>query len=185
MLIESTKIRDLLNTTASDAAELDEVSHETGHADVEKAENQRTPDSYGISLNPIPALVIILLGIMMSSHHQSSMVSTMVHKQWGNLLVGAGLARGFTYVLLYLKPPRSVLPSRPPTELLAAFGLIAGGVIFMASVSLSPSTAFDCYGVGVQELTFSCRAMTPCWAWRTATWTPCSCTPSQWVSWVC
>ena len=138
MLIESTKIRDLLNTTAWDAAELDEASHETAHADVEKAGKQEAPDSYGVSLNPIPALVIILLGIMMSSHHQSSMVSTMVHKQWGNLLTGAGLARGFTYVLLYLKPPRSVLPSRPPTELLASFGLIAGGIVFMASVSLEP-----------------------------------------------
>ena len=153
MLIESTKIRDLLNATATDAAELDEAICETVHADVEKAGTQETPDSYGISLNPIPALVIILLGIMMSSHHQSSMVSTMVHKQWGNLLVGAGLARGLTYVLLYLKPPRSVLPSRPPTELLAAFGLIAGGVIFMASVSLNRNTAFNYYGVGVQELT--------------------------------
>lgn len=143
MLIESSKVRNLLNTTASGAAEVDEISHETVHADIEKGEGQKTPDTYGVSLNPIPALVIILLGIMMSSHHQSSMVSTMVHKQWGNLLSGAGLSRGFTYVLLYLKPPRSVLPSRPPTELLASFGLIAGGVIFMASVSLGPDIISD------------------------------------------
>jgi hypothetical protein len=33
--------------------------------------------------------------------------STMVHKQWGNMLVGFALARGMTYVLLYLKPPTS------------------------------------------------------------------------------
>lgn len=141
MLIESTKIRDLLNTTTSDAAELDEAIQEMVHTDVEKAGTLETPDSYGVSLNPIPALVIILLGMMMSSHHQSSMVSTMVHEQWGNLLVGAGLARGLTYVVLYLKPPQSVLPSRPPTELLASFGLIAGGVIFMASVSTNPDMA--------------------------------------------
>ncbi|KAF7544255.1 hypothetical protein G7Z17_g10099 [Cylindrodendrum hubeiense] len=30
-------------------------------------------------------------------------------------------------------PPKSILPSRPPTELLASFGLISGGIIFMAS----------------------------------------------------
>lgn len=137
MLIESAKMRNLLNTTVSDAYELDEAVHETERSDVEKAEAVGSPDTYGVSLNPIPALVIILLGIMMSSHTQHSMVSTMVHAQWGNLLCGAGLARGMTYFLLYLKPPRSVLPSRPPTELLASFGLIAGGIIFMSSVSLN------------------------------------------------
>lgn len=72
---------------------------------------------------------------MMSSHTQESMVSSMVHKQWGTLLTGAAFARGLTYVVLWLRPPRSVFPSRPPTELLAAFGLMAGGIIFMASVS--------------------------------------------------
>ncbi|SPO05088.1 related to YTP1 [Cephalotrichum gorgonifer] len=137
MLIESSKIRDLLNTTASEATESDETGQEAPHVDIEKdgMQGSKAPDNYGVSLNPIPALVIILLGIMMSSHHQHSMISTMVHKQWGNLLVGGGLARGFTYVLMYLKPPRSVLPSRPPTELLASFGLISGGIIFMASSS--------------------------------------------------
>lgn len=59
----------------------------------------------------------------------------MVHKQFGNLLTGASLARALTYVMMYLKPPRSVLPSRPPTELLTSFGLIAGGIMLMASVS--------------------------------------------------
>ena len=178
MLIESTKIRDLLNTTALEASEVDEVSHD----DVEKVGGQETPDGYGVSLNPIPALVIILLGIMMSSHHQSSMVSTMVHKQWGQLLVGAGLARGFTYVLMYLKPPRSVLPSRPPTELLASFGLIAGGIIFMASVSLNLGILLRRYGVSIWKLTFRCRATIRFLAWRTVASMPCSCTQSRWAS---
>ncbi|KAI0404059.1 hypothetical protein F4802DRAFT_262982 [Xylaria palmicola] len=129
MLIESTRIRELLNTTTTEAS----LSH-PGHAysDEERAA-LAPPQQYEFSINPIPALVILLLGIMMSSHTQETMISSMVHKQWGNLLTGASFARGFTYVLLYLKPPRSVLPSRPPTELLTAFGLIAGGTIFMAS----------------------------------------------------
>ncbi|KAI0394475.1 hypothetical protein F5Y17DRAFT_253735 [Xylariaceae sp. FL0594] len=129
MLVESTRIRELLNTTTSVAALSlpDHVYSEEERAVLDE------PEQYEFSINPIPALVILLLGIMMSSHTQQSMISSMVHKQWGNLLTGASFARGFTYVLLYLKPPRSVYPSRPPTELLTAFGLIAGGIIFMAS----------------------------------------------------
>lgn len=126
MLIESTRIRDLLNTTVIDAKPENQYSDE-------EAEQLQPPATYEFSLNPIPALVIMLLGIMMSSHTQASMISSMIHKQWGNLLLGASLARSCTYLLMYLKPPKSVLPSRPPTELLASFGLIAGGIIFMAS----------------------------------------------------
>ncbi|KAI1090578.1 hypothetical protein F5B19DRAFT_484460 [Rostrohypoxylon terebratum] len=131
MLIESTKIRELLNTTVYDAA----LVHPSQAYSDEEREALESPKQYEFSVNPIPALVILLLGIMMSSHTQQTMVSSMVHKQWGNLLTGASFARGFTYVLVYLKPPRSILPSRPPTELLTAFGLIAGGTIFMASAS--------------------------------------------------
>ncbi|KAI0165072.1 hypothetical protein GGR52DRAFT_93485 [Hypoxylon sp. FL1284] len=129
MLVESTRIRELLNTTVYDAA----LSHPSrAYSDEERA-SLREPRQYEFSINPIPGLVILLLGIMMSSHTQQTMISSMVHKQWGNLLTAASFARGFTYVLLYLKPPQSVLPSRPPTELMTAFGLIAGGIIFMAS----------------------------------------------------
>ena len=87
-----------------------------------------------ISLNPLPALVIFLMGGSMASHEQASMVSTMVHNQWGNLLGAASIARLLTYVIMYLKPPTSTLPSRPPTELLMSFCLISGGILFMASV---------------------------------------------------
>ncbi|KAI1262013.1 hypothetical protein F5Y18DRAFT_419159 [Xylariaceae sp. FL1019] len=131
MLIESTRIREMLNTTITDATLL---SPEYTYSEEERAALQ-SPETYEFSINPIPALVILLLGIMMSSHTQESMFSSMIHKQWGNLLTGASFARAFTYVLLYLKPPTSVLPSRPPTELLASFGLISGGTIFMASSS--------------------------------------------------
>lgn len=129
MLIESSRIRGLLNVSTV------EEMHDRRYADDEEQCHREDPATYSFSLNPIPALVILLLGTMMGSHHQSSMISTMVHKQWGNLLVGASFARGLTYVLIFLRPPTSVMPSRPPTELLASFGLIAGGIIFMASVS--------------------------------------------------
>lgn len=88
-----------------------------------------------VSFNPMPALIIFLLGMMMGGHQQKQMVSTMVHKQWGSLLSGAALARGGTYVLTYVRPPTSYLPARPPTELIGAFCLISGGLIFMLSVS--------------------------------------------------
>lgn len=127
MLVESTRIRDLLNTTA-DETEFDHPYHN------DEVKQSSSPETYEFSLNPIPALVILMLGIMMSSHTQSTRTSSLVHQQWGNLLLGASFARGLTYVLLFLKPPKSVLPSRPPTELLASFGLISGGIIFMASV---------------------------------------------------
>ena len=131
MLIESTRIRDLLNTTVVEAAH---ASPEKDYLDEERDET-RQPEIYIFSVNPIPALVILLLGIVMSSHTQESMISSMIHKQWGNLLTAASFARGFSYILTYLRPPTSIFPSRPPTELLTGFGLISGGIMFMASVS--------------------------------------------------
>lgn len=125
MLVESTWVRGLLTTL---------ITSSNPDSDDERAAFE-PPESYEFSINPLPALIIFLLGMMMGGHSQETMVGTMVHKQWGNLLLGASLARMLTYVTMYLKPPRSVHPSRPPTELLAAFGLIAGGMIFMYSVS--------------------------------------------------
>lgn len=99
----------------------------------ETNEVRRPPKHYRTSLNPMPALIILLLGVMMSSHHQNSIVSTMVHKQWGNLLVGFSVARMCTYLINYISPPNTVYPSRPPTELISSFCLISGGLVFMAS----------------------------------------------------
>jgi hypothetical protein len=125
MLIESTRVRDLLNTVQQPPVSLAYRSEEQGHTE--------PPKSYKFPMNPIPALIVLLLGLMMSSHHQETMISTMIHKQWGTLLVGAAFARALTYVIFYLSPPTSILPGRPPSELITAFCLMAGGFIFMAS----------------------------------------------------
>lgn len=124
MLFESSRIREVLNKT---------ILRSPPHND--RDENWETPTSQGVPLNPMPALIIMLLGMMMGSHHQDSMTSTMVHKQWGDMLVGFGLARGVTYLLLFIRPPTSYLPARPPSEIVASFCLISGGLIFMLSVS--------------------------------------------------
>lgn len=94
---------------------------------------RQPPSQYAFSMNPLPALIIMLLGKMMSSHHQNSMLSTMIHGQWGGMFMGFALARGLTYITLYIAPPTSILPSRPPTEIITAFCLISGGITFMLS----------------------------------------------------
>lgn len=123
MLVESRLVRDLLNS----------VLLTSGQSSKTMREKMNSPKTYAHSLNPFPALIILLLGFMMSSHHQHSEVSTMIHKQWGTLFIGFALARAVTYILTYISPPTSYLPSRPPSELIASFCLISGGLIFMAS----------------------------------------------------
>ena len=127
MLAESSIVRRCLNTT------VDEMPTRTDVRPSEALELREPPKLYTTSLNPMPAFVIILLGVMMSSHHQDSMVSTNVHAQWGTLLTGFGIARICTYILMFISPPKSVYPTRPPTELVASFCLISGGIIFCAS----------------------------------------------------
>lgn len=129
MIVESRWMRDLLNISISSSRA---ASH---HAD----ELWEPPKTYRFSMNPLPGLVILLLGTMMSGHHQVSMLSTMIHKQWGTMFVGFALARAVTYILLYISPPTSFLPSRPPSEIISAFCLIAGGITFVESVSSIPT----------------------------------------------
>lgn len=128
MLIESTTMRDLLMATIQLSRE--EIRRSPSLSSEESFEE---PEQWRFSMNPMPALIILLLGLMMGSHHQASMVSTMMHANWGNLFFGFSLARIATYVILYLRAPVSYLPQRPPTEIITSFCLMAGGLIFMLS----------------------------------------------------
>ena len=125
MLVESTRVRELLNSVILTSPAAQGPRH--------VRDNLAPPKSYSNSMNPFPGLVILLLGLMMSSHHQHSQISTTIHQQWGMLFMGFALARGLTYIIMWIAPPSSYLPSRPPTELISSFCLITGGVIFMAS----------------------------------------------------
>ncbi|PHZ14967.1 uncharacterized protein RHIMIDRAFT_199398 [Rhizopus microsporus ATCC 52813] len=87
------------------------------------------------SLNPFPALTVFMTGISMGNHHQDTAYSSNIHWLWGLLLSSAAVCRLFTYVSLYRNAPTSKRPSRPPTELVGAFLLIAGAILFMASNS--------------------------------------------------
>ena len=127
MLIESKRVRDLLNSAF--------ISSTNGGELHRALEAHHEPRSYGFSTNPMPAIVILLLGMMMSSHTQVSPVSTMMHKLWGTLFFGAAIMRGITYLTVYMAPPTSYLPSRPPSEIVVAFCFISGGLLFMSSAS--------------------------------------------------
>lgn len=112
-----------------------------------------------IPLNPMPALTIMLLGTMMGAHHQASEVSTKLHSQWGSLFTAFALARGVTYITLYLKPPTSSHPCRPPTEIITSFCLSAGGLIFMASASEVVET-IEANGLDASVVSMVCMGLT-------------------------
>ncbi|GIZ38384.1 hypothetical protein CKM354_000180200 [Cercospora kikuchii] len=138
MLIECGWVRGLTNTSVLDQKSRDVAwsRFTLSHAERE-TEGQRweEPRSHRTSLNPMPALTIMLLGMMMGAHHQNSMVSTMMHAQWGGLFSAFAIARGVTYITMWLKPPTSHFPSRPPSEIVAAFCLASGGLMFMNSAA--------------------------------------------------
>ncbi|KAI0722254.1 hypothetical protein C8T65DRAFT_628753 [Cerioporus squamosus] len=91
------------------------------------------PPSYVASFNPFPALCIGITGAAMSAHFQTYLFQVQIHMVWGYLLSGFAVMRCLTYFFLWLGPPRSILPSRPPTEALASFLLACGGLEFMFS----------------------------------------------------
>ncbi|KAH4925716.1 hypothetical protein HBI57_078550 [Parastagonospora nodorum] len=115
MIVESNTTRELLSSSALSYRVIQDLK-----------EKPVQPHQYGFSMNPVASLIIFLLGKMMSSHHQGSILSTAIHTQWGTLLVGFALARCLTYIIMYVVTPTSFLPSRPPIEVVASFCLIAG-----------------------------------------------------------
>ncbi|OAG12013.1 uncharacterized protein CC84DRAFT_1134252 [Paraphaeosphaeria sporulosa] len=90
-------------------------------------------DRYELPMNPMPAIVIYLLGSIMGEHHQASTVIAMLHKRWGELFMGAAIARIATYCILYLKPPSDDSPQRPFTEIVTSLCLVSGGIVLMIS----------------------------------------------------
>ncbi|KAG2118889.1 uncharacterized protein F5147DRAFT_667289 [Suillus discolor] len=118
MGIESKRVRRWLAASAAAAVGPAEVSE---------------PPSYRGSFNPFPALVIGVTGAAMSAHAQTYLFQVQIHEIWGGLLLGFSVLRCLTYFFVWLGPPRSILPSRPPTEALASFFLACGGLVFIFS----------------------------------------------------
>ncbi|KAI8331541.1 hypothetical protein BC941DRAFT_474879 [Chlamydoabsidia padenii] len=87
------------------------------------------------SFNPFPALTLLLTGISMGNHHQETKYASNVHYMWGLLLGLAAICRLITYLTFFRNTPTSNKPTRPPTELIGSFCLIAGAILFMASNS--------------------------------------------------
>lgn len=104
----------------------------------QKTHNNVMAANPGFSPNPFPLVTIFWTGFLMSQHDQESALATAIHKQWGNMFVYACAFRVITYLLFMLLPANLkalTKPQMPMTELIVAFSLIAGGLIFMESCS--------------------------------------------------
>ncbi|GAA5850460.1 hypothetical protein JCM8547_001882 [Rhodosporidiobolus lusitaniae] len=109
------------------------LSNSSAQASGRSIDSIPPPASASFPMNPIPAICIGLTGVAMAAHHQKYQFQVDVHALWGNLLGAFALFRLLTYFFLFLRPPASILPSRPPTEALASLCLTAGGVVFILS----------------------------------------------------
>lgn len=128
MGIESKRIRRWLSAPAAlIAASVDHSVAQMGSMTV------APPVQYLASFNPFPALVIGVTGAAMSAHAQVYLFQVQIHALWGFLLAAFAVLRCLTYFFLWLGPPKSILPSRPPTEALASFCLACGGLMFQFS----------------------------------------------------
>ncbi|KIX04360.1 uncharacterized protein Z518_05228 [Rhinocladiella mackenziei CBS 650.93] len=116
LLIESPTIRSLLNARAT-----------------EQSPREADSDDNSVRANPLPALTLLLLGLVISSHHQDSELAVKVHYQFGMFLIGFAACRLLTYVLWYSSPPKSSLPSRPLSKFMGAFCAMAAGLTFLAA----------------------------------------------------
>ncbi|CAO1633429.1 unnamed protein product [Sympodiomycopsis kandeliae] len=141
VMLETRWVRNLLNVpvalthpSASEASSKRATRGRGSETDQEPiVAAQEAPPSYSGSFNPFPALCVGVTGIAMAAHHQDYVYQVQIHELWGELLAGFAVLRCMTYFFLWLRPPMSILPSRPPTEALASFALTAGGLVFMIS----------------------------------------------------
>ncbi|CZR61804.1 related to YTP1 [Phialocephala subalpina] len=100
------------------------------HSRIQESKQTLQP---GYSLNPLPTLILLILGTVLAGHHQGSIEATMMHKWVGNFLAGAAAARCVTYLLIYISPPKTIEATRLPSEIVVGFYLMGGGVMLMAS----------------------------------------------------
>ncbi|KAJ7179854.1 cytoplasmic protein [Mycena crocata] len=100
---------------------------------VNTSETVAEPVTYTTSFNPFPAIVLGVTGSVMAAHFQTYVFQVQIHALWGNLILAFAVLRCATYCFLWVAPPRSTLPSRPPTEALGSFFLACGGISFIFS----------------------------------------------------
>ncbi|KAF5365483.1 hypothetical protein D9758_010867 [Tetrapyrgos nigripes] len=160
MAIESKRVRRWLTVSSIAASGVSLRGYDQNVAD---------PTSYTASFNPFPALVIGITGAAMAAHEQRYMFQVQIHELWGNLLVAWSILRCLTYFFLWIGSPRSILPSRPPTEALGSFFLTCGGLVFQFSTEELTIAAirrgrddvmmFTCVGVAITCL---CLCWTVC-----------------------
>ncbi|KAK9387347.1 hypothetical protein V1515DRAFT_535759 [Lipomyces mesembrius] len=164
ILFESKTIRSLFNAQipVPSIRRKATASHQQAtNADPRVAE----PTQYEFSYNPFPLFTIFWTGILMSQHHQATELSTQIHMQWGYLLASGAIFRAITYLVMYLSPPMSYHPSRPMTEALVSFCLIAGGVVFMSSneETVESILYYGVDGMFTMNITIGCTALFMSW----------------------
>lgn len=122
LLFESRYVQDLLRVREPVETSI------VGVGDYHAADHLLVPKTF----NVMPALVVFFTGLLMSQHKQDSQFTTDLHATWGYFFCIASGLRLLTYCLTYLAT-RSALSGRPPSEVLVAFSLIAGALVFMMS----------------------------------------------------
>ncbi|KAK9467968.1 hypothetical protein V1512DRAFT_260466 [Lipomyces arxii] len=159
ILYESSNIGRLFN--ASVRSKFHRRDGKQNSVDVRAAE----PEQYGFSYNPFPLFIVFWTGILMSQHHQTTELSTKIHMQWGYLLACGAVIRVMSYSLMYISPPKTYLPSRPMTEVLVSFCLIAGGAVFMASneETVEALLYYGIDGMFIMNLTVGFTALAMAW----------------------
>ena len=163
MALESSKVRSILGYAVVHT----HPAATPVRANQDEVEAQAQPPSYAQSFNPFPSLVIGVTGVAMAAHHQDYVYEVQIHILWGEMLAAFALFRWLTYFFLWLRPPVSTLPSRPPTEALASFALCCGGLLFMLSneeVSFAAMRADYADVMAVLNLAISLIALVFCWS---------------------